>query len=119
MQRKDDSLLDGHVVSKPTEFTLDPNPSVVIGARVDGVEGGATLRIGVVVIILKPISKMIISLHEESTHTKVAGAVIVPASGRIDQPGGIQLFDEIGKPKFGVVCRNLTPSFVIDNLVDR
>jgi hypothetical protein len=56
-------LLDGDVISDPAEFTLEAYPSVVIGTRVNRVERGATLGIGVVVVILKQMSKMMISFH--------------------------------------------------------
>jgi hypothetical protein len=63
-------LLDGDVISDPAEFTLEANPSVVIGARVNRVERGATLGIGVVVVILKQMSKMIISFTKRGLTLK-------------------------------------------------
>jgi hypothetical protein len=50
------SLLDRDIVSDASKFALEANTGLVIGDRVDGVEGGAALGIGVVVVILKQIS---------------------------------------------------------------
>lgn len=52
------------------------------------------------------------------THAKVTGAVIVPASGRIDKSSGIQVLDQLGEAKFRVISSNLAPALVIDNLVE-
>lgn len=48
----DYSLLDGDIVSQSTEFTLKPDPGVVERTGFRGVEGGAALRVGIVVIVL-------------------------------------------------------------------
>ena len=50
------SLFNRDVVSKASEFPLKTDSRVIIRARVDGIEGATTLRVGIVVIVLVIIS---------------------------------------------------------------
>lgn len=45
-------LVNRDIVADAAEFSLNANPAWVVGAGLDGVEGAATLGIGVVVVIL-------------------------------------------------------------------
>lgn len=45
-------VFDGYIGAYPTEFTLEPNPGRIVGARGGGIKGRATLWVRVVVVIL-------------------------------------------------------------------
>lgn len=53
-ERKGDKLVNGDILAYSAEFALEANAGWVVGARVDGVEGGTALRVRVVMIILVP-----------------------------------------------------------------
>lgn len=92
-------VLRGDVVAGAAELALDGDALVVVGGGGPGVEGRATLRVGIVVVVV-PITE----------------AVVVPARGGVDQPRGVELLDARGQVVFGEVARDLAPAFVIDNL---
>lgn len=94
-----DLLVDGCVLSKTAEFTLDSDAAWIEGSGLSGVEGCAALRVGIVVIVVK-----------------VAGAVVKPAAGGIYESCWVQRVDKVGEREFGVFAfGNLAPAFVVDD----
>jgi len=94
-----DLLVDGCVLAKTAEFSLDGDATGVEGSGLDGVEGCAALRVGVVVVVVV-----------------VASAVIVPSTCRVHQPRWIERVYEVCERKFGIFAINdLAPAFVVDD----
>jgi hypothetical protein len=93
-------VFDRDVVAYAAEFALEADASGVEGAGETRVEGGAALRVRVVVVV-----------------AVVAGAVIEPAGCCVDEAGGVQLADEGGERDLGVGRGvDLAPTFVVDDL---
>lgn len=83
-----------------TELALEANPATVVRGRLDRVEWGAALRVGVMVVV-----------------GEVARAVVVPARCRVDQPAAVDGPDALGNGVLGVRRRpDLAPAFVVDDL---
>ena len=49
-------MFDGYIATDAAKFTLEANPAGIVGARGCGIEGGATLWIGVMMIVLGYVS---------------------------------------------------------------
>lgn len=94
-----DLLVDGGVFSKTAEFALDRDAARIEGSGLDGVERGAALRVGVVVVIVE-----------------VAGAVVEPATGGVYESGWVQRVNEVGECEFGIFALgDLAPAFVVND----
>ena len=92
-------LVDGCVFSETAKFTLDGDAARVVGSGLDGVEGRAALRVGVVVVVVE-----------------VAGAMVEPSAGGIYEPCWIQGVHEISECEFGVFAiGDLAPACVVDD----
>lgn len=95
-----DLLVDGHVVAQSGKLALEPDPSAIVGRRIDRIPRGAALRAGVVVVV-----------------RVVPGAMVKPARRGIDKPCAVQLADALCQSDLGVRLRDqLSPAFVVDNL---
>lgn len=112
-------------------FALESNASWVIRSRWRGVEGRATLRVGVVVVVLHNTTSTIShsrsphssssstkdSLHSQLTYRVVTCAVIVPPCGRVNYSCWVDIAHYIHKGNLRIRrTRELSPSFVIDDL---
>lgn len=112
----EDSLFDRDVVSETTKFALKTDARVIVWTRVDGIEGAATLRVGIMVIVLASMSDTYFQDGNEYTYAEVASPVVEPASGGIHQSRGIQLSHALCQLKLGIVAGDLAPALVIHNL---
>jgi len=94
-----DLLVNGCVFSQTTEFSLDGDTAWVVGSGLDGVEGCAALRVGVVVVVVE-----------------VAGAMVEPATCSDHQPRWVEGVYEVGECEFRILTiSDLAPAFVVDD----
>lgn len=94
-----DLLVNGRVFPETAEFALDRDAARIEGSGLDGVEGGAALRVGVVVIVVE-----------------IAGAVVEPATGGIYESCWVQRVYKVGECEFGIfTLGNLAPAFVVND----
>lgn len=50
------------------------------------------------------------------TDAKVTSTVVDPTTRRVHKPGGVQVSNPLGQFELGVRVRDLTPTFVVDDL---
>lgn len=112
----ENSLFNRDVVSETTEFALKTDACVIVRTVVDGIEGAATLRVGIMVIVLASMSDTYFQDGNEYTHAEVASPVVEPASGGIHQSRGIQLPYPLCQLKLWMVAGDLAPALVVHNL---
>lgn len=92
-------LVDGCVLSETAKFALDGDAARIVRSGLDGVEGRAALRVGVVVVVVE-----------------VASAVVEPSAGGVHEPCWIQGVYEIGECELGVfTIDDLAPALVVDD----
>ena len=93
------SLVNGRIFSKTTKFSLNRNTGRIEWRRIDRVERSTALRVCVVVVVVE-----------------VTGAMIIPATGRINEPCRIKRAHDIGECELRVVALgDLAPAFIVDD----